>query len=402
MAQFRDAPRVLIVSTRAGTGHVKAAEALELAFRRRYPGFVVKRTDLLDHCAWPARQLYGGTYGWVAKTLPTFYGYLYSHSKSVQGGHALRTWFDRLNTAPFFRLLAAFRPDAVISTHFIPANLTAWYQERAQHDLRVFVTLTDYEVHPFWLVAHGRVEGYSVAHEQMKHELVRLGVPGGSILDAGIPVDPAFVQRKDRRHLRRTYGLKETSPVILLMAGWSFRVSTVLRMIDHLCMVDGPFQLVVLAGRNKELYELVNARKSREPRIAAVFEFIDFVENLMRLSDILISKPGGITTAESLAAGLPMIVVDPIPGQEEANSDYILENGAGLKARSLEGLAFKISHLAADPARLARMRDNIRRIARPEAAFSVVDTVARSLALGPEGASGGAFTRTSTRNPLSF
>jgi processive 1,2-diacylglycerol beta-glucosyltransferase len=167
------------------------------------------------------------------------------------------------------------------------------------------------------------------------------------------------------------------------MAGWSFRVSAVERMIDHLGMVDGEFQLVVLAGRNKELYERVKAKQSRERRIASVFEFIDFVENLMRLSDILISKPGGITTAESLAAGLPMIVVDPIPGQEEANSDYILENGAGLKARSLEGLVFKINHLMADPACLAPIRENIRKIARPDAAFSIADAVARSLLFTP-------------------
>ena len=148
-------------------------------------------------------------------------------------------------------------------------------------------------------------------------------------------------------------------------------------------MVDGAFQLVVLAGRNKELYKRVEAKQSRERRIALIFEFIDFVETLMRLSDILISKPGGITTAESLAAGLPMIMVDPIPGQEEANSDYILENGAGLKARSLEDLGFKINHLAADPARLEHIRENIRRIARPDAAFSIVDAVARSLSLTP-------------------
>ena len=374
---------MLIVSARAGTGHLKAAEALEKAFRQRYPGFVVKRIDLLDYCAWAARHLYGGAYGWVAKNCPILYGYLYSGSKRSEGAHGLRIWFDRLNAAPFFRLLAAFRPDAVVSTHFIPANLTAGYRERRRHDLRVFVTLTDYEVHPFWLITSGHVESYSVAHQQMKHELARLGVPDESIMDAGIPIDPVFMQEKDRKELRCTYGLKETSPVILLMAGWNFRVSAVERMIDHLGMVDGEFQLIVLAGRNRELYERVKAKQSRERRIASVFEFVDFVENLMRLSDLLISKPGGITTAESLAAGLPMVMVDPIPGQEEANSDYILENGAGLKARSLEGLVFKINRLVADPARLGYMRENIRKIARPDAAFSIADAVARSLSPAP-------------------
>ena len=177
----------------------------------------------------------------------------------------------------------------------------------------------------------------------MKHELARLGVQGG--------LDP----RRGHTHRPRLYGGEgpagsfdgptvsmDTSPVILLMAGWSFRVSAVERMIERLGVVDRPFQLVVLSRPEQESFMRGSGRKQRgERRIAAVYEFIDFVENLMRLGDILISKPGGITTAESLAAGLPMIAVDPIPGQEEANSDYILEAGAGLKARSLDGLLFQ-------------------------------------------------------------
>jgi processive 1,2-diacylglycerol beta-glucosyltransferase len=110
-----------------------------------------------------------------------------------------------------------------------------------------------------------------------------------------------------------------------------------------------------------------------------VYEFVDFVDELMRVSDILISKPGGITTSESLAIGLPMLLVDPIPGQEEANVDYFLEKGVGLKARNPESLIFKLGEVLADQSRLRKMKERISEIAKPEAAFTVAEEIVKML-----------------------
>ena len=371
-------PRILITSVKAGAGHVKAAEALETAFSTKYPSFTVKNVDLLDYSSYLARQFYGKTYIDVVKRLPELYGYLYKNYKSLQGLAGPRLAFDRLNAVAYLDLLHDFEPDAVIATHFIAGALAADYRDRERKKFPVFVTITDYEIHPLWVIRTAEIERYSVAHEEMKNHLKLLGVPEERVIVAGIPINPVFVKRKDPMALKAKYGIKDTSPVVLLIAG-SFGTTPIGDIIDQFKVIPSDFQLIVVCGKNKRLYEKIRAKQSTEPRITLVYEFVDFVDELMRVSDILISKPGGITTSESLAIGLPMLLVDPIPGQEEANVDYFLEKGVGLKARNPESLIFKLGEVMADQSRLREMKERISKIAKPEAAFTVADEVVKIL-----------------------
>jgi processive 1,2-diacylglycerol beta-glucosyltransferase len=371
-------PRILITSVKAGAGHVKAAEALEAAFTLKYPSFTVRNVDLLDYSSYLARQFYGKTYIDVVKKLPELYGYLYKNYKGLQGLAGPRLMFDRLNAAGYLDLVDDFEPDTVIATHFIAAALAADYRDRKRKTFPVFVTITDYEIHPLWVIRTAEIERYCVAHEEMKNHLKLLGVPEERVIIAGIPINPRFVEKKDPTALKTKYGIKDTSPVVLLVAG-SFGTTPIGDIIDQFKVIPSDFQLIVVCGKNKRLYEKIRAKQSTEPRIKLVYEFIDFVDELMRVSDILISKPGGITTSESLAIGLPMLLVDPIPGQEEANVDYFLEKGVGLKARNPESLIFKLGEVLSHPERIQTMRQNIASIAKPQAAFTVADEVVKIL-----------------------
>ena len=371
-------PRILITSVKAGAGHVKAAEALEAAFSLKYPSFTVRNVDLLDYSSYLARQFYGKTYIDVVKNLPELYGYLYKNYRGLQGLAGPRLMFDRLNAAAYLDLVDAFEPDAVITTHFIAAALAADYRDRKRKTFPVFVTITDYEIHPLWVIRTAEIERYSVAHEEMKNHLKLLGVPEERVIIAGIPINPRFVEKKDPTALKTKYGVKDASPVVLLIAG-SFGTTPIGDIIDQFKLIPSQFQLIVVCGKNKKLSEKIRAKQSNEPRITLVYEFVDFVDELMRVSDILISKPGGITTSESLAIGLPMLLVDPIPGQEEANVDYFLEKGVGLKARSPESLIFKLGDVLSHPERLQEMRENVTGIAKPQAAFTVADEVVKIL-----------------------
>lgn len=370
--------RVLVTSVKAGAGHVKAAEALTQAFALKYPSITVKNVDLLDYSSYLARHIYGKTYIDVVKKMPELYGYLYKNYKGVQGLAAPRLIFDRLNALPYLELLEDFKPDAVIATHFIAGALAADYRDRMHKQLPVFVTITDYEVHPLWVIRTSEIERYSVSHDEMKNHLKLLGVPEERVIVTGIPINPIFLEKKDPAALKAKYELKDTSPVVLLIAG-SFGTTPIADIIDQFKMIPSDFQLIVVCGKNKRLYERIRAKQSAEPRIALVYEFVDFVDELMRVSDILISKPGGITTSESLAIGLPMLLVDPIPGQEEANVDYFLEKGVGLKARNPESLIFKLGEVLADQSRLRKMKERISEIAKPEAAFTVAEEIVKML-----------------------
>ena len=370
--------RILVTSVKAGAGHVKAAEALAQAFALRYPSTTVKNVDLLDYSSYLARHVYGKTYIDVVKKMPELYGYLYKNYKGVQGLAAPRLIFDRLNALPYLELLDDFKPDAVIATHFIAGALAADYRDRTHKQFPVLVTVTDYEVHPLWVVRTSEIERYTVSHDEMRYHLRLLGVPEERVIVTGIPINPVFMAKKDPAALKAKYGIKDTSPVVLLIAG-SFGTTPIADIIDQFKVIPSDFQLIVVCGKNRKLFQKIAAKQFSEPRIALVYEFVDFVDELMRVSDVLISKPGGITTSESLAIGLPMLLVDPIPGQEEANVDYFLEKGVALKARSPESLIFKLGELMADRSRLRDMKNRISKIAKPEAAFTVADEIVKML-----------------------
>jgi processive 1,2-diacylglycerol beta-glucosyltransferase len=170
------------------------------------------------------------------------------------------------------------------------------------------------------------------------------------------------------------YGLNNQSPVVLISAG-SFGVTPLSEVIEDFGSIQEKFQIMVVCGNNAELRKDLEIKQRSEPRLKRVFGFVDFMDELMAISDLLITKPGGITVSESIAMGVPMIFIEPIPGQEEANADYLVEQGAGVKARSLPVLLYKLSLLLSNPGKLADMSRRARATSRPYAAKMIAGEV---------------------------
>jgi processive 1,2-diacylglycerol beta-glucosyltransferase len=324
--------KVLIISVRAGAGHIKAAEALEAAFMKYAARVEVRNIDLLDYSNELIKFLYGKMYLDVVKAVPELYAYGYAHYEPARKFMKPRFLVDRFNFSDFFKIIEEFRPDSVISTHFIPPAILDNYRRKKNRAFRIAVTLTDYEFHPLWLAP--QMDLYFTATEEVKNSLTYYGVPPERVKVSGIPVHPNFLKQRNREELLVKYGLRDTSPVILISAG-SFGITPLDEIIDDVAAIGDEFQMIVVCGKNAELEKELKTKQRSEPRLRKVFGFVDFMDELMAVSDLLITKPGGITVSESLARGLPMMFIEPIPGQEEANADYIVEKGAGVKARSL-------------------------------------------------------------------
>jgi len=194
------------------------------------------------------------------------------------------------------------------------------------------------------------------------------------IVVSGIPVHPKFSAPKDRASLLRKHGLTEGSPIILISAG-SFGITPLEDVIDELGGIKEDFQLMVVCGRNADLEKELLEKQKTQPRRKKVFGFVDFMDELMGMSDLLITKPGGSTVSESLSVGLPMILIEPIPGQEEANADYVVEQGAALKARSVSSLIYKLELLIRAPEKFKEVSRRATEISHPDAATTVVETI---------------------------
>jgi len=365
--------KVLILSASAGAGHMRAADAVERAFKLSNAASEVKHVDTLQFTNKLFRHLYSKAYIDLVNKSPELLGWFYDHLDKPWKNERRRLALDKLNTRPFVKMLRDYQPDITVCTHFLPAEIISWLKAKQRVRFRQAIVVTDFDVHAMWLCHH--YEQYFVALDETREHLVRLGIPSEKVTTSGIPIDPVFAARKDKAEMRAKHGLKPEVTTVLVSAG-GFGVGPIGHMLESLAGMKHPAQIVALCGRNAELKsKLESASKHLPPSHHVTINPIGFtteMDEYMSAADILLGKPGGLTTSEALAKGLVFVIVNPIPGQEERNSDHLLENGVAIRCNNLPVLAYKLDRLLDDPARFASMQSGARRLARPDAARNIV------------------------------
>lgn len=366
--------KVLLLSASSGAGHIRAAQALERALRDAGAASDVRHIDTLDHTTKMFQNLYSKAYINTVNRAPEVLGWLYDHFDKPRKNERLRLAFDKLNTRPFVRLLKEYQPEITICTHFLPAEIVSWLKGKERLDCKQAIVVTDFDLHAMWLCHH--FEHYFVPLEETHVHLEKLGCPAEKITVSGIPIDPVFGQHKDRVAMRRKHDLIPDTVTILVSAG-GFGVGPIHHLIRSLLDLQHPAQIVVICGRNQELKASLDSMRAefsdKESVSVHLVGYTNEMDEYMAASDLIVGKPGGLTTSEALAKGLIFVVVNPIPGQEERNSDHLLEEGAAIRCNNLPTLAYKIDRLLDDPDRLALMRDRVRQLARPLSAQTIVN-----------------------------
>ncbi len=364
--------RVLILSASAGAGHVRAAQALEDAARRR-GGVVTRHIDVLEALGKVYKKLYGDSYLSTVNQTPEFWGYMYLQTDRTRFRHKtprLIELFDRLHARNFVSSIVQGKPDAILCTHFVGPSLLLTRRGRHAFPAPVTVAVTDFDVHSFWI--HDGVAKYFVASEEIRWLLQRKGVPAERIQVTGIPILPAFAEKRPKPEARAALGLDPARTTVLVLGG-GFGVGHVERVVGETLQVPGDFQVMVVAGRNEGLRKRLSEVRPPAGKALRVFGFVDNMHELMDAADVAISKSGGLTVSECLTKGLPMIVFAPIPGQEECNASYLLEHGAGLLAKDLHALPFKLARILSEPGLLARMARGAAQLGHPQAAHDVLE-----------------------------
>lgn len=365
--------KVLLLSASAGAGHVRAAQAVERALLESKTEHQVHHYDTLEFTTKVFRDFYSKAYIEAVNKAPELVGWIYDQLDKPWKNERRRLAFDKLNTRPFVKLLHEHQPDIVVCTHFLPAEIISWLKAKERLNTRQAIVVTDMDAHAMWLVHH--YERYFVAIEETQVYLHKLGIPESKISVTGIPIDPVFSKPKDKLEMRRKHGLKPALPTILVSAG-GFGVGPVEALMGALMDLKHPAQVIAICGKNKELPKKLEHRAkslpANHPVELKIIGFTTEMDELMAASDILLGKPGGLTSSEALARGLVFTIFNPIPGQEERNSDHLLEEGAAIRCNQLLTLPYKIDALLEHPKRLERMKANSLRIARPNAAQDIV------------------------------
>jgi processive 1,2-diacylglycerol beta-glucosyltransferase len=400
----------MILSSGGGAGHVRAGQALEAACRERHPDVTVAHHDVLEFCGRPTRIMVADLYLEIVNRAPLLYKLFYEkldreHSRRTQ---ALIRKYDRVAYRTLAKAVEAFDPDEIVCTHFLPAHVMA--AKRGTRDggrgtrgrgvrrlfsshppspaprppspfsrpsRRVSVVLTDYDAHHFWI--NPAIDRFFAGSDEVRHLLVDRGIPAERVRVSGIPIHPAFSRTRGRAAVARELGIDPDRPTVLLMSG-GFGVGNVEGTLERLLSVPGNLQFLVIAGRNEELKRrLERAAASADGRVR-VAGFVTTLHDYMEAADVAVTKSGGLTVTECLARGLPMVVVNPIPGQEEMNADWLVEQGAAVKVKHPALLPYKIAQLLGDGQRLGAMKRAARRTARPEAAFDILGACLRGAA----------------------
>ena len=368
--------KVLILSASAGAGHVRAAQAIERAFIEMNAAEEVKHVDALEYTTKIFKTIASKAYIDLVNKAPHMLGWFYDVMDKPWKNERLMLAIDMLNTQPLVRLINKYQPDLAVCTHFTPADMISWLKEKKTLTCPLAVVVTDFDIHANWLCRY--CDRYFVALDETGVHLEKLGIPADRITVSGIPVDPVFARSKDKAAMRLKLGLREDRTTILVSAG-GFGVGPVENLITALLDLQHEAQIVAVCGKSEELKRKLENLAEHVPaghRVAVqVVGYTTDMDEYMAAADMLVGKTGGLTTSEALARDLIMVVVNPIPGQEERNADHLLEEGAALRCNNLPAIAFKIDRLLDDPARMAAMKQNIRRIARPRAAYDIVSTL---------------------------
>jgi processive 1,2-diacylglycerol beta-glucosyltransferase len=367
-------PRVLILSASSGAGHVRAAEALEQACLGRGDCYV-EHIDAIGYVSKLFQRLYHHAYIAMVRREPGLMGLLYDRTDQPWSHPRRRLALDRLNTQPLIRLLKRMQPDLCIATHFVPAEILAWLIAKRKLQARLVIVVTDYDVHAMWLCR--TVDRYDVALPEAAEYLARIGVPREKVRVTGIPIDPRFEVPVSRADARRKLGLSVDVCVLLISAG-GYGIGPVEQLVKDLLALGRPWQIVAIAGKAEKLKTRLERLSKTAGTLAdgghrlVAVGFTKEMDQYMAAADALIGKSGGLTTSEALARGLPMILIEPIPGQEERNADHLLEAGAAIRCNNLPAAAWKIATLLDYPERLKAMSAAATAMAHPGAARVIV------------------------------
>jgi processive 1,2-diacylglycerol beta-glucosyltransferase len=366
---------ILILSGNLGDGHRQAAEALSEAFVRYGPDTDVHVVDFMEWIAPYLHTLVKYCFVKGVEKVPSVYGYLYDKTRRAESVSLPFRSLLWLGLSRLSERLEELQPDEVVCTFPLAAAAVSLLKEKGLCGLPLITVITDHTDHGLWI--HPHTDRYLVGSEQVKASLLALGIAPGRIAVTGIPLRQRFCTKPDRQLLRQRYGLRPEAPTVLVMGGGCGLLGDSAQELLELARRREALQLVVVCGRNEAMRQQLEqeVRERGLQQRVHVLGFVADIQDWMAVADVLITKPGGLTTAEALAMELPMLLLRPIPGQEEDNARFLEHTGAAVRCLAGQGVAPRLLELLEEPERLRRMRSCAGAYRREQSARAAVEEI---------------------------
>lgn len=354
---------ILIVSASIGSGHTQAANAVRDELTRCSPGSQVTVVDFLEGTGWLG--MIKETYLKMLDVVPHAYEFLYRWSQGQLPGSKVKKITALAMKTRLLGLLRQYRPDLVVFTHPFPCCAAAYLRRTQRISTPLHAIITDFATHQLWV--HKEINLYFAPNAAVAEALCGMGIAQSRISTTGIPISLKFINRDQ-------VSSKPQEPVVLIMGG-GLGLGAVEQAVVALAALKLPLRLIVIAGSNRGLQERLRAYQKLSPHSIEILGYTERIPELMAQASLLITKPGALTCSEALAMHLPLVLYDPILGQEAANADYLISQGTAVRIETEQRLASVVGQLLANAAEIEAMRMNACSVARPYAAVDIADTI---------------------------
>lgn len=360
--------RVAILTLSFGSGHVRASEVIQRALTDVGDNLDVRTLDAIELARSWFRWLYVQPYWWMLRHAPWLWRWLFYRRQRKHHRSTAPHWVFRRGCEEVLRQFKTFAPHLVIVTEIGAVEIAALGKREGWFNAPILAVQTDFQTEPPWV--QREIDVYCVGSDEAKSQLIQWGISPNRIVLSGIPIDPAFALAFDKAELLQALGLDSRRPVVLVMGGGA-GLAPLDEIIQRLELCGLPLQVLGVAGQDQALRERLQGLHGKIALDVHPFGWTDNIPELMAAADLLVTKPGGMTTSEALAAGLPMVLTHPIPGPEERHGCYLEQNGVAVLARSPEEISELAFRLLTSPQKLEEMARRARELARPEAAHAI-------------------------------
>lgn len=368
--------KVLIFYASYGGGHLNAAKSIENCIINNYKYIDVELIDCMKYINKTIEKVTTSAYREMAKKMPWAWGKIYSDSQKGPLAH-ISSRSNKIMAIKLLKLLREKQPDLIISTHPFGSQMCSYLKRKGKISAKIATIMTDFAPHDQWLVGNDFTDYYFVAHDKMKQYLISKNIPENKVYVTGIPISNRFLEKFDKKEVLKSFQLSEGKQTVLFFGGGEFGLgkTKTIQIFEAFVKSTENIQIVAIAGRNQKMkYNFEEVVKTHNKSDAVkILEFTDKVPELMSIADLIVTKPGGLTTSESLASHLPMVIINPIPGQEEENAKFLEEKGIAIWIKKTDDTSNIIKSLFLNPDKLSEMRKNTYLLAHPHSTEAICE-----------------------------
>lgn len=359
--------KILIFYASYGGGHLNAAKSIKEYLDNNYNNYETELIDCMKYINKPIETITTAAYREMAKKIPWAWGKIYSDSQKGPLAH-ITSRSNKIFAIKLLKLLREKQPNLIISTHPFGSQMCAYLKRKGKITAEIATIMTDFSPHDQWLVGHEYTDYFFVAHNKMKEYLLSKNISENKVFATGIPISSRFLKEYNKKEILNEFSLKENKKNILFFGGGEFGLgkSKTEQIFENLVKNFDEIQIIAIAGKNQKMktnFENIVKENKKEDHIK-ILEYTNKVPELMAISDLVISKPGGLTTSESLASNLPMIIINPIPGQEEENAEFLETNNCGIWIKKADSSYEIFKNLFSNPEKLENMKKNTKKLAK--------------------------------------